>query len=165
MNPAWNSNQLLCAASAFAVMLMGRDHYLDAVALPSRHDTTSVDSTGKKGEINSGTDAHTSPSMVHLVEEQLEWLSTWIFDILDCLEVIQASTGNRAALLCLRMVQGMCRIDRHLQQASARRYKNTQPPWQAIEGASTQVTEMQNLINSIWSGSEEATIASEFFNF
>jgi len=154
INPAWNANQLFCAASAFAVIVLGRDHYLDAMALPSK-DSTTQELHGK---------AKISSTSVHLIQEHLEWLCSRIFDLLDCLEAIQNSTNNRMALLCLQMLRGMCQLDEHLQEASKIRYRATAPPCQAIEGG-VQAEEMQNLIDLVFQNCEKTTFASDPTNF
>lgn len=168
VNPTWNANQLLCAATAFAVLLMGRDDYLDAMSRPFREEG-SVISTKNQSEVDQQVNKDTSPSLrqMHLINEQLDWLSTWIFDILDCLKFIQTTTGNRTALLCIRMLQGMCRVDKHLQEASKSRYDSSfsglsssnQHNLDAIMQTSEEV---QNLINLVWASNEEVDIASEY---
>lgn len=149
INPSWYANQLLCAATAFAVMLMGRDDYLDAVLSSSTPNIATSEST---------------PSSVHLIQEQLDWLSTWIFDILDCLQIVHASTGSRSAMLCLHMLEGMCRIDKQLQDSYQRRYGGSSIGDRATT-STRQGNEAQDVIDLVWASNEEAIIASEILNF
>jgi hypothetical protein len=159
INPAWNANQLLCAASAFAVILIGRDDYLDTMALPFRQDSMCIQR--QEAKMRDGqTQISTSP--VHLLQEQLDWLSTWIFDILDCLQVIHASNGNHTTQLCLKILQGMCKFDRNLREASHRRYDKSSPLWQDTEEPNiSNNQEMLDLINLVWPDQGDIINASD----
>lgn len=83
----WNANHLLCAATAFAVVILGHDPYAGIDSDPLRA------LTGKSRRSS-------------FPQEQVQWLADNIFSTLECLDML-VNRGNGTALVAKQLLEGL----------------------------------------------------------
>lgn len=91
----WNANHLLCAATAFAVVILGRDSYAGIDTVPARVAVPSDQTAGQHPE------PYTFP------RDQVSWLAENIFSTLECLTIL-VDRGNAAAVVAKRLLERIC---------------------------------------------------------
>ncbi|UZJ55662.1 hypothetical protein CBS101457_004982 [Exobasidium rhododendri] len=130
---------------------MGRDDYLDNITTPRYH----VDEKISQVPLQGGGD-YTDPSRL-LIREQFDWLAGCIFDILDCLKELQMMTGNRMALLCAKMLEGLCRANKSLRMASLDRYSalHHSYDWPSA-GVTMESQEALSLLDLVWTANVDS---------
>lgn len=83
----WNANHLLCAATAFAVVILGHDPYAGIDSDPLRA------LTGKSRKTS-------------FPQEQVQWLADNIFSTLECLDIL-VDRGNGTAFVAKQLLESL----------------------------------------------------------
>lgn len=100
----WNANHLLCAATAFAVVILGHDPYAGIDSDPVR---------ALKGASRRSI----------FPQEQVRWLADNIFSTLECLEML-VERGNAAALTAKRLLDRLCGSQDELRSLYRQRFSS-----------------------------------------
>jgi hypothetical protein len=98
------------------------------ISSTSAYKSSYNEGEGEATSLDDGPYSATLMLMHPQIRMHFEWLSSCIFDILDCLDMIQRSTGNRMAVLCKQILEGLCRLDAGLATALKQRRAAAQSP-------------------------------------
>lgn len=114
----WNSNHLLCAATTFAVVILGHDPGIDAENMCTSHVP--------------------EKEVTHTIfpTQQIEWLADNIFATLECLETL-VSRGNATAIVAKRILEKLCGSQDELRTLYRQRFNAiVEKDWSRPESAS-----------------------------